>query len=62
MVSVAGKTRPVRVINPAPARKSVLSSKRGAMKPVIRVSAAVPSSDALATIPTCCALRPMAER
>jgi hypothetical protein len=62
MVCVAGNTRPVKTINPAPARNSRLSSKRGAMKPVINVSAAVPSSEALATIPISCGLKPIAER
>jgi len=32
------------------------------MKPVIKVSAAVPSSEALATIPISSGLKPMAER
>src|SRR3954468_10378888 len=32
------------------------------MKPVINVSAAVPSSEALATIPIFCGLKPVAER
>ena len=62
MVCAAGNTRPVKTINPAPARKRLLSSNRGAMKPVINVSAAVPSSEALATIPICCGEKPMADR
>ncbi len=61
-VSACGKTRPVRTINAAPARKRFRSSKRGAMKPVINVSAAVPSSDALATTPISSGLKPIAER
>ena len=62
MVSAAGNMRPVKAINPAPARNRLLSSKRGAMKPVTNVSAAVPSSEALATIPISSGLKPMAER
>ncbi len=62
MVSVAGKINPVRTIKAAPARKRFLSSKRGAMKPTIKVSAAVPSNDALATSSIHCAVKPIAER
>jgi hypothetical protein len=62
IASVAGNIRPVTTISPAPARKRLLSSKRGATKPVIKVSAAVPSSEALATMPICCGEKPIAER
>ena len=62
MICIAGKTMPVKVINPAPARKSVRRSQRGAMKPVINVNAAVPSSEALATSPICCGEKPIADR
>ena len=58
-VSAAGKTRPVKTISPAPARNRLRSSNRGATKPVSRVSAAVPSSEALATMPMCCGLKPI---
>ena len=61
-VSAAGKIRPVKTINPAPARNSCLNSYRGAMKPVINVSAAVPNSEALATIPIACGEKPIAAR
>ena len=47
----SGKINQVRTINPAPVRNRFRSSKRGATKPTTKVSAAVPSSDALATIP-----------
>ena len=52
-VSAAGNIRPVKTISPAPARNRLRSSNRGAMKPVSRVRAAVPSSEALATTPIC---------
>lgn len=61
-VSAAGNTRPVKTISPAPARNRLRSSNRGAMKPVSKVRAAVPSSEALATMPMCCGLKPTAWR
>ena len=61
-VSAAGNTRPVKTISAAPARNRLRSSNRGAMKPVSKVSAAVPSSEALATMPICCGLKPTADR
>ena len=61
-VSAAGNINPVRTINPAPAKNRFRSSKRGAMKPVSNVSAAVPSSEALATIPISSGLKPIAVR
>ena len=57
-----GNINPVRTIKPAPARNRFRNSKRGAMKPTIKVSAAVPSSEALATIPISSGLKPIAVR
>jgi len=45
-----------------PAKNRFRSSKRGAMKPTINVSAAVPSSEALATMPISSGLKPIAVR
>ena len=61
-VSIDGNISPVATISPAPARNRLLSSKRGATKPISSVSAAVPSSEALATMPICCGEKPTADR
>ena len=50
--STPGNAMPVAAIRPAPAISSGRRSWRGAIQPVISVSSAVPSSDAVATMPT----------
>ncbi len=50
--STLGNARPVAAIRPAPKISSARRSWRGAIQPTISVSSAVPSSDAVATMPT----------
>ena len=50
--STPGKAMPVAAIRPAPAISSKRRSWRGAIQPVIKVSSAVPNSEAVATMPT----------